>query len=401
MRRFTIMLAFFVLATPAWCGKKISVEQLQELLHSFQQEKKSDTEIATALEQVELTEELTRPAMKSLIGLAQGPLSMEQIYVLEARSANLNPPGSDLPPTPAPDESTKNAIIARTEAYLVKTYEQLPPLMATKTTLRFQDNTTALAASSGIGGSAKEAVTSSGLSSHPAAFLHYINTSARSVIIEHGSEKKSTENDPTHWGANGFIKVLEPEPGLSHVFKEAQAAGSIQFSRWELIDGTPSAVFSFDVPRPKSKWAIDVCCFPDLRQSGIARFYSATSERQLAGSDASSGGGVSGNFQTNTEWHPFRTVAPYHGFFFVDPDSGIVRRMIISAVLKPSDVVHQMDIRVDFGRVTAGQATWIVPIKTVMNTLVVPNGESGAGGYSTRTTLFTAEYSGYRSSSGK
>ena len=400
MRRFITFLAFSVLVTPAWCGKRMTVGQLQELLHSFQQEKKSDAEIATALEQLELTEELTRSTMKNLVGMVQGPLSMEQIYVLEARSADLVPPRADLPDTPAPDETSKSAIIGRAEAYITKTYEQLPLLTATKTTLRFQDNTTALEASSGISGSAKDAVTSSGLS-NPAVFVHYINTSARPVTIEHGTEKKATASDANHWGANGLIEFLNPEPGLSHVFKEAQSAGKIQWSRWESIDGTPAAVFSFDVPRQKSKLAINVCCFPDLRQAGIARFYSATSERQLAGSDASSGGGVAGNFQTTTEWHPFRTVVPYHGLLFLDPDTGIVRRMIINATLKPTDVVHQVDIRVDYARVTAGQSSLIVPIKSVMNSLVVPNGESGAGGYSTRTTLFTSQYSDYRPVPGK
>jgi len=380
---------------PAWCGKKMTVEQLRELLFSCQQDKRPDADVATALEQVELTEELTRSAMNSLIGLVNGPLSTEQIYVLEARSAYLTPPLSDLPDTPAPGPAAEKTILTLAQTYIANTYEQLPLLAATKTTLRFQDNTNALAASSGVGGSAKDAVTSSGLS-NPVTFIRYINATARPVIIERGAEKRTTEKDPTRWGANGSVEIQKPEPGLDLIFKEAQGAGTIRWLRWELIDRKPAGVFSFEVPRQKSKFAVDVCCFPDLKQAGIARFYSATTGRQVAGPEASNGGGVAGDFRTDTEWHPFRTIAPYHGLLFIEPDTGIVRRMIIEAELQPSDVVHQMDTRIDYARVKAGQSSFIVPVRSVINSVVVPNGDSGAGGYSTRTSLFTSEYSDYR-----
>jgi hypothetical protein len=36
-----------------------------------------------------------------------------------------------------------------------------------------------------------------------------------------------------------------------------------------------------------------------------------------------------------------------------------------------------------------------VPVRSVIYSIVVPNGESGAGGYSTRTTLFSSEYTDY------
>ena len=54
-----------------------------------------------------------------------------------------------------------------------------------------------------------------------------------------------------------------------------------------------------------------------------------------------------------------------------------------------------MDTRIDYGLVKAGQGTFMVPVSSVVNSVVVPNGESGAGGYSTRTTLFSSEYSEY------
>ena len=394
MKRFGLFLVLLALVTPAWSAKKITVTELTELLRSSEQEKKSDVEVATALKQVELTEQLTRPTMNSLVGHVNGPLSTEQIYVLEARSANLAPPASDLPATPAPDAAAQKLILSKTETYIIRTYDQLPALTATKTTLRFQDNVEALAASSGVSSGAKEAVTSSGFAK-PESYVRYINSTASLVASEHGTEKKPPEKDQIKWGANGMTAVQEPSPSLGHIFKEAQAAGNIQWLRWELINGKPAAVFSFVVPRQKSKLAVDVCCFPNIDQAGKAMFYTASTARALGGAGAS-GGGVAGNFQTHTEWHEFKTTAPYHGRFFIDPDSGVVVRMIVETEMKPEEVVHQLDTRVDYGAVKAGTGTVVVPVKTVVSSVVVPNGESGAGGYSTRSILLTSTYSEYR-----
>jgi hypothetical protein len=394
MKRFVLGLVLLALAAPAWSARKITVTELTELLRSFEQEKKSDLEAATALKQVELTEQLTRTAMNSLVGHGNGPLSTEQIYVLEARSANLAPPPSDLPATPAPDLAAQKSILTKTETYISRTYDQLPTLTATRTTLRFQDNLVALAASSGVGSGAKEAVTSSGFS-NPDSYVRYINSTASLVTSEHGTEKKPPEKDQTRWGANGMTAIQEPTPGLGIIFREAQAAGSFQWLRWELVNGKPAAVFSFSVPKQKSKLAVNVCCFPNINQAGKAIFYTASTAAALGGPGAS-GGGVAGNFQTHTEWHEFKTTAPYHGRLFIDPDSGVVVRMIVEAELKPGEVVHQLDTRVDYAAVKAGQGTFVVPVKTVVNSVVVPNGESGAGGYSTRSILLTSAYSEYR-----
>ena len=62
---------------------------------------------------------------------------------------------------------------------------------------------------------------------------------------------------------------------------------------------------------------------------------------------------------------------------------------------KSSDMVHQLDTRIDYGPVVIGGKPLILPVRSIMITEVVPNGEAGAGGFSTRTTLFTSEYKNY------
>ncbi|HWE83447.1 MAG TPA: hypothetical protein VG267_00780 [Terracidiphilus sp.] len=398
MNRFTwSLLAIFLLASPAWADKKITVGQLEDLLRSMQRDKKADVDVATALKQVELSEELTRARMNSIIPLVPGPFSTEQIYILEARSADLIPPPSDLPATPAPDPAAEKAILSRTVDYVAHVYDQLPTLAATRTTLRFQDNYNAVGQSSGIVGSATEVDTVSpgSLASHHDSYVRYINSTESAVIFEHGSQKFQPADANIRWGANKMIALQTADPSLGTVFKEAQASASIQWLRWELINGKPAAVFSFSVPRKNSRLDVKVCCFPKIDQQGVAHFYTPSTASAFGG-DASSGGGVAGDWQTTTDWHDFRTAVPYHGEFFVDPDTGSVLRLITQAEFKPSDLVHQVDTRVDYGTVRAGARTVFVPVKSFINTLVVPGGDSGAQMYSTRTTLFTSEFTTYR-----
>jgi len=381
------------LTVPAWGARTITVGQLEDMLRSMAQEKKSDAEVATALKQVELSQELTRGTMNSLVSYVPGPLSTEQIYVLEARSADLIPPERDLPANPAPDAAGQKAILDKAAAYVTQTYDQLPALTATKTTLRFQDNMEALAGSSGLQGGAHDVVTGTSFSD-PAAYVHYINSTESHVTSTHGAERLPAEKTKIPWGANKMIALEEPDPSLGAVWREAQATGTLAWLRWERIYGKPAAVFAFSVPARTSHLAVNICCFPDVKQTGVANFYTATTAATMGGG-ASGGGGVSGNFQTSTNWLNYKATMPYHGELFVDPDSGIVLRMIVEVEPKPTDVVHRQNLRVDYAPVSVGGRTVMVPAKTFVNTEVVPNGDSGAARYSIRCTLFTSEYKDY------
>ena len=282
MYRFTCtLLALFLLASSAWADKKITVGQLEDLLHTMQRDKKSDVEVATALKQLELSEELTRERMNSIVPLAPGPYSTEQIYVLEAQSADLIPPPSDLPATPAPDAAALKAILARAADYVAHSYDQLPQLAANRTTLRFQDNVETVGQSSGVVGSVTEVDTSSPGFAPRAYFVHYINSADSSVAFNRGAEKLPPPNPKIRWGANRMIALETPDPSLGAVFQEAAQSASIQWLRWELIHGKPAAVFSFSVSAKHSRLDVKVCCFPKIDQQGTATFYTATSAAAL------------------------------------------------------------------------------------------------------------------------
>ncbi len=390
MKRLACAALLLFVSVSGWsAARKITVAELKDLLQSMHDQKRGDDEVAAALKQVVLSEELTRPVMNSMAENVPGKLATEQIYVLEARSANLPPPASDLPNTPAPDSAVQQAMLAKAGDYVSKTYAQLPTLTAVKTTLRFQDNMEALDLSSGMHSSARDATMGTGLGLVQAnQFVHFINASDINISLDHGAERLPP--DKTRWGANRMIGMLEPDPSLPEAFREATDAESIKWARWELVNGKPAAVYSFQVPKKKAHVAVNICCFPDLDQTGRMS-YSAPTQTGIGDNTPH------GNMQSTTDWHPYRqNNLPYHGELFIDPDTGIVVRMIAEMEPKGSDVVHQDDTRVDYGPVTVGGKTLVLPVRTVVSTIVVPNGEAGAGGYSERCTLFTSEYKNYQ-----
>jgi hypothetical protein len=208
-----------------------------------------------------------------------------------------------------------------------------------------------------------------------------------------------SKKDKTPWGANGMIVFQGPEPSLGAILQEAQAAGSIQWLRWELVNGKRAAVISFKVPTTNSRLAVDVCCFPKSIQTGVARFYNAMDASAVAGQEAVGGGagGVTGNFQTTTSYDQhFKSTVPYHGEIFVDLNTGIVVRLIIQAEFKTSDEVQQEDQRIDYGPVMVGTKAMVLPVKTVVDSVVAPNGDVGAARFTTRRTLFISEYKNYQ-----
>ena len=81
---------------------------------------------------------------------------------------------------------------------------------------------------------------------------------------------------------------------------------------------------------------------------------------------------------------------PYHGEIYINPETGIVVRLITQAEFKNSEVVHQEDQRIDYDPMQVGDKTLVVPVRTVINVEDVPSGDSGAATFSLRHTMFTA-----------
>jgi hypothetical protein len=378
MKRLGWIFMFLLTASPAWAARKITVEQLKDLLVSLKQAQKTDADVAAELGNVELTEELAHNTMNGLGAYLPGELSKEQIFVLEVRSAVLAPPAGDLPATPAPDAATQKAILDKALDYATKTYAQLPNLTATKTARRFQDNIEPIQGSKAAHSSAVVAI--------PTAPIRYMTGAETQAALQNGAELNPLVKDKTRWGANGMIALLGQGPDLATILQEANSAEKISWLRWEMIMGKQVAVYSFAVDKKRTHYAVNYCCFPDSDQAGPLT---------MRGTGQQAGSGP-GNYQSNTNWKNYKSTVPYHGEIFVDPDTGIVVRLITEAEFKSSELVRQEDQRIDYGPETVGDKTLVLPVRSYINTLALPDGDTETGRLNMRHTLFISEYKNYQ-----
>ncbi len=249
MKRLGWILVLLLAASPAWAAKKVSVQQLKELLVSMQQSMKDDRDVADQLKEIELNEELTDSAAISLKGYLPGPHSDERIEILRDQSAFLAPPATDLPATPAPDAAAQQAILAKAADFASRVYAQNPHLSVTKTTLRFED----------------QVITTDSIGLHNTNMLlgqiKLINDQVDQVETDKGVEKAAVSKAKTKWGENGEISEGEPGTNLGAIFLDALSAGKISWLRWQMINGRQTAVFSFAVENKKSHFDVSYCCF--------------------------------------------------------------------------------------------------------------------------------------------
>jgi hypothetical protein len=401
MKRFGCILLLVVVAPALWSAdaKKITVAQLQDVLTGLHNSQKTDDQVATELKQIQLSEELTPDGMSNLAKLIDGPLSTEQMYVLEARSAMLPPPDTDLPKTAAPDAAAQQAILAKALDYATKAYPQLPRLTATRLVARFQDGVETIQSYGGV--NVKTQNENDPIFKQMQRYVRLMNTHSDTVEIDNGVEK-SGGKDTIPWGRNGLVNSMLPILPLNLLTSEAVSTGNPNFLRWETINGHLTAVFAFAVDKKKSHYAVNYCCFPDTSSVGGVLYggHGGTGGGggapapggSLSANPLSSPGGGKGNLSNVSNWSPFNAKAAYHGELFLDPDSGVVLRTIVQAELKPSDFVHYENIRVDYAPMPIDGKNLYVPVRSITIAEVVPNGDSFVTTYAARFQLVTQDY---------
>lgn len=377
MKRLAALLLIVVSSAPSWAAnKKINIEELKGILISLQTARASDFDVATRLKQVDLSEELTRSTMDSLAKYLPGELSTEQMYVLEGRSAILLPPSSDLPNTPAPDAATQKAILQKAGDYVNGKFMKNPHLMGMKTVSRFQDGVEGIRTNSGVTNKMPDSGEAWKL---PNMYMRYLGTHTDSFETDQGVERLPVVKDKTPWGVNGQVSEGGPGPSLSTILDEATQGGKLNWLRWETVGTRELAVFSFAVPKKKSRYEVHYCCFPVTEDTGRMGYE-----------------GTGANLQYGTSWKDFKSTVGFHGEFFIDPTTGAIARLVTQAELKPTDFVHQEDTRIDYGPVPVAGEIYMLPLDSFTITEVVPNGDNYAAVYSVRHTIFAATYKNYQ-----
>jgi hypothetical protein len=338
--------------------------------------------------------------MNSMVDLVDGPLSTEQMYVLEARSAMLAPPDTDLPKTAPPDTAAQQALLAKAEDYAAKTYPQLPRLTVTRLVARFQDGVETIESFSGT--KVKIQNDNDPLFQQIQRYVRLMNTHTDTIEIDNGIEKPGGK-DTTPWGRNGLVNSMLPFLPLNLLTSEAVSSGNPKFLRWETITGHQTAVFAFAVDKKQSHYAINYCCFPATSSVGNVLY---GGNGKGGGSSSPTGGNLSaspfshpagnGNLANVSDWKSFNGKSGYHGELFLDHDSGVVLRTIVEAEFKPSDFVHYENIRVDYAPMPIGGNNLYVPVRSFTIAEVVPNGTSFVTQYGARHQFVTKDFKDFQ-----
>jgi len=381
MRKVLVYLVLFAVL-PSQAATKTTIEQLQSLLTDLHQQNRSDETIANRLKEVSLTEQLTPSALANINQSKPGPLTTTQLRILVAESALLPPPPSELPSDPAPDHDAQTVIINRSIDYIVHQNSQLPRLSAQKETTRFQNGAaqveTYTGTYSGFAGG------NPGKNSASDSYLKMLGTNTMTVQIDKGLEVPPSSKKSRPANPSGEISPSGGGLVLGLILMDA-SKNDLHFVRWQSIDGKKAAVFSFTVDKDSSHYKVSYCCFPVIENIGGGGSVNRTPMMpsimsQPAGTDAS--------------YKPFTANPGYHGEFFIDPDRGVIVRVITNAELKPTDIVQQENIRIDYGPATIDGQQLIVPIRSFTLMELAPNGDASVK-YTLRRTIFDASYKNY------
>jgi hypothetical protein len=390
-----LCLLLLAVSLPAFADafKKVTVAQLSDILTGLQHANKSDEEVASELSGLELTEELTSATMHSMANLIPGPHSTEQLYVLEARSSMLAPPASDLPGDAPLDPAAQQALLAKAQDLAAK--DQLPSLTANRMTARFQDGVQTIQTFTSA--KAKSGNEQDPVIDRARSAVHLMNTHQEAVEIKNGIAQPVAK-EKIAWGSNGLVASIVPPRPLPETVQEISANGAPKWLRWELINGKPAAVFAYSVDKKKSRYSLAYCCFPDTSNIGN-NLYGGNAKpgsgggSGLSASPAAHPSGGNGNLSTISDWKNFNVKSSgYHGELFLDPATGTVLRTIVEADFKPSDFVHNEQIRVDYATLPIAGQSLVIPLRIFTLAEIVPNGDSFAAKYAVRHNLVTEDF---------
>ncbi len=320
MKRFAWILAILLLAWPVWAAKRVTVDQLEQMLKAAQG--KPDADLARHLSDLELTERLSSVQLERWQATLPDDQARQALLALADQSQFLDPPATEIPSTATPDFIQQRQIMSRVVAYVRTAIPQLPNLFSTRATTSFED--TPLLQRPGGTSIAYQPLH---LTGHSSATVLYRDGRE---VVDTGTAQDVRPKGLTTWGVFG--------PILGIVLEDA-ARSKLLWSHWEQGASGPLAVFYYAVPKEKSHYTVDYCC---------VAAEAATHSANL---------------------HPFNQIVAYHGEISVDPASGTILRLMLDAELKASDPVAHASIMVEYGPVEIGGKTYICPVKSISKTL--------------------------------
>ena len=141
MRRVLLLALFAALALSAQAARRITIDQLRQMLVSRLAAHQSDSSLAQRLSSQELSEQLTSLTLQRLTSeLKPGRQTVLALDLLADTSAFLEPPPGELPHLEPPDAAAREFMLNAAGNFARVTLQHLPNFLATRIT-RSYDNT--------------------------------------------------------------------------------------------------------------------------------------------------------------------------------------------------------------------------------------------------------------------
>jgi VWFA-related protein len=333
MRWLVCLLVLAFIGFPAFGAKRITVAQLEQMLTADRASHKTDVDISRRIGAIELSERLTEGAL----GRLRQPFPSDSrtataLLLLADRSAFLDPPASELPANPPPDEAGQQQLLEKAHEFALQTLPRLPNLLATRTTFSFDDSPQEL---------------TKGAYPHRAG-IHLIGSSKAEVSVNNERSGQVSGVKGVGGASGGLSTWGEFGSALLIILSDARQ-GKTTWSHWEKTPAGMMAVFHYEVPKNASHYEIDTSV-EEMQAQESARW---------AGARARDAGPVTMSSRT------VRSKPGYQGSLWVDPASGTITRLTLVADLKGNPKFERGAILVEYGPVQIADKTLICPLRSL------------------------------------
>jgi hypothetical protein len=303
----------FALALALQAQSGLRFDQLRDIIRSSINQGHSDKDVAKYLKNQTVAFALTDPMIEDFQGMGAGPRTVESLRLLRDQSQGLPAPapavvaGEQPSGPPPPSKEEQDRILAEARRNALEYTEHLPDFLCLQITRRFVDP--------------------SGLEMD---WLQYDEVKSRVSYVEghENYELVSVNNQVTERSLEelgGATSTGEFGSLLRELF-EPRTAAVFTWARHSLLRGRPVYVFSFRVPRSRSKWSLTF-----------------TSTRQ-APSD--------------------QIITAYSGLVYVDKETERTLRIKMDAEDIPSTFpIQQASSRLDYDYIDISTVPHLLPLK--------------------------------------